>query len=35
MDNEIKTYLFDIKESISEIESYFENRKLDFFEFFK
>jgi uncharacterized protein with HEPN domain len=33
MDNEIKTYLFDIKESISEIESYFENRKLDFFEF--
>ena len=35
MDNEIKTWLFDILQSIAEIESYFEGRPKKFEEYIK
>ncbi len=35
MDNEIKTWLFDILQSITEIESYFEGRPKKFEEYIK
>jgi uncharacterized protein with HEPN domain len=35
MDNKIRTWLYDILHSIEEIESYFENKPLDFLEYQK
>ena len=35
MDNEIKTWLFDILQSIIEIESYFENKPKNFEDYSK
>jgi len=35
MDNKINTWLYDILKSIEEIESYFENKSLNFIEYQK
>lgn len=35
MDNEIKTWLFDILQSINEVESYFEDRPKRFNDYIK
>ena len=35
MDNEIKTWLFDILQSVTEVESYFEGRPKIFEEYIK
>ena len=35
MDERILKWLYDIKVAIEEIESYFENQKMDFFEYRK